>query len=470
MKYTTFLALILLSASLLSQPCEASDTTALWRVSVKVFADPGESWPRDTGNPLTTGPADRGEGMPLLVNSADEANRALRSPGSVEAVDLLEIIELPDMDEWNKRAWSSHDDGAEPCEAIWADLEAAAKADPQAYAWRDDAINVYYLNCASTIAGGLAAYPEMGDIVIITPRVNTSTLVHEIGHHMSLRHTHGGVPLIDCSTVPAASTIALTPGDDGLNFTLPDHPCYTIDDLSIRTFGIPFNRLSLELARYSHIMVPNYGPYPVFAQRLVQETRDNVMSYHSGGDRFTFEQMGRMRIEAESSRAGEVRYQRLRVNDLDPHMPWSQKQQMKRELPAEFYGDWAYKSGAREWADWVTVREETIGRVRYYANIDSSVAALTGYQLPLLPILYGDSLSGTPLPRNGLYTTYSARITEDGDLRIRIAGYNRTGNFSPFFEKAVTLRRPNHWDYIIRGKHHDVEPVPAPFNPVRRLP
>lgn len=81
------------------------------------------------------------------------------------------------------------------------DLEDAAREDPIGYHWRNDAVNVYIVNCC----GGGAAIPsnahEAGyGVVYISAAVNFSaadpdshsqkgTWLHELGHHFNLIHT-----------------------------------------------------------------------------------------------------------------------------------------------------------------------------------------------------------------------------------------------------------------------------------------
>ena len=87
------------------------------------------------------------------------------------------------------------------------------------------------------------------------------TILHEVGHFFNLSHTHAGDP--DCSTfvVPALLNTALGDGD-GIVETIPDHPCFTRDQLSIANYGTSYSGLTAG------------------QQAAVTTSWLNVMSYH----------------------------------------------------------------------------------------------------------------------------------------------------------------------------------------------
>ena len=107
-------------------------------------------------------------------------------------------------------------------------LESEAKADP-AYQWRDDKINLY-INQGT--ASGAALRPGDGDIIVFkaTKVENTPwVFIHEIGHHMSLKHTHFSEQFQNrdgSNCTNGCSCAVLVPGDDDIADTLLDTDCW----------------------------------------------------------------------------------------------------------------------------------------------------------------------------------------------------------------------------------------------------
>ena len=117
-----------------------------------------------------------------IRQAIDVANGVLGRVGARWRLSLEEIVDL---------------DGASRFHDVHSrsdvrSLEALAEAKPTAYAWRNDAINIYLLN--SLPAGGICAFPHRGDdIIVINNSRGIANLgvgwLHEVGHYLSLTHT-----------------------------------------------------------------------------------------------------------------------------------------------------------------------------------------------------------------------------------------------------------------------------------------
>jgi hypothetical protein len=116
------------------------------------------------------------------------------------------------------------------------------KADSSnAFAWRDNAINIYLTGMGW---GGFSAYPENGELIALATDADIIGTVHlhEIGHFFGLPHTHE---------------------EDKIADTLVDNPGWrSKEDISKINFRVPFNSLSQA------------------DQKLVNDTWSNIMSYH----------------------------------------------------------------------------------------------------------------------------------------------------------------------------------------------
>jgi hypothetical protein len=139
-------------------------------------------------------------------------------------------------------------------EYVWGD---------NVWVWSPDAINIFINNSRS----GQCAFPANGGTISMGGSVGQGTLLHEIGHFFNLSHTHSGdpscaVPGWVAPTTNAGLAALLTDGD-GLVETIPDHPCYTRDELSRANFGAVYASLTA-------------------AQRTaVDSSWQNAMSYHA---------------------------------------------------------------------------------------------------------------------------------------------------------------------------------------------
>ncbi len=77
-------------------------------------------------------------------------------------------------------------------------LEAAAKADPGGFFWRDGAINIYVVD-EITDAGGTSFFPSEGEAIAVNSRTifaGSLGWLHELGHYLNLRHTHEADDLV----------------------------------------------------------------------------------------------------------------------------------------------------------------------------------------------------------------------------------------------------------------------------------
>lgn len=122
----------------------------------------------------------------------------------------------------------------------------SAMANPAQYHWRNNAVNVYI---TSANASAIADFPPDNNIVIMCQSIFDTTLGHEIGHIMNLKHTHQ-LPTDNCAD------------------TLPDDEDWTRDQIAQNSYSL------------------NYSQLNASQQQLVDNTWGNLMSYHSGDNRY----------------------------------------------------------------------------------------------------------------------------------------------------------------------------------------
>jgi hypothetical protein len=131
--------------------------------------------------------------------------------------------------------------------------------------WRDNAVNVYINNTSS----GYCSFPGSGSAVFIGSAAYDTLIIHEIGHHFALAHTHSGEQYLNSDDSPCSDGCAcaqLVGGNtDGFSDTLPDHECWTRGQ-----------------------MVANN---PGATTTQIDNTFLNIMSYHLPQDRFTSGQL-----------------------------------------------------------------------------------------------------------------------------------------------------------------------------------
>jgi len=232
-----------------------------WRVSVKFINDANNNRP-------TNGTITNEAGVQAQI---DFANTLPSFAGRGAQLDLVEVLDV-----FGATAWFNKDPSPSQNRQ---DLEAAATADPVRYHWRTDAINIYLNNQS---AGG-CSFPGGGSIIFLGTSNNKWVFIHEIGHFMSLQHTHTGERFenqngSNCSSNdPCADCFRTIAGNDIIADTLPDVSCWdTRDQIAQGNFNKNWSELSST------------------DQTRVDNTRYNIMSYHGSRSIFTTLQLDAM--------------------------------------------------------------------------------------------------------------------------------------------------------------------------------
>ena len=229
------------------------------RVSFKIILD-------EEGKRPATGTVSQDE---QIVAAVAAANGILEFNQARWRLALTEIVELAGVSEWNGRESKNLRSG----------IEQPALAEPQRYAWRFDAVNVFINqhgcggNAASFPTRGSSrftiamdtrdteCFPDIFPPFDFDPEYEAGqTIIHEIGHFFDLTHTHGA----DYVCLDAAGEkMGREPvGDDGLSDTLPDLDCWSRDSIANWSFESDYAVLSRDL------------------QAQVDRTYFNIMSYH----------------------------------------------------------------------------------------------------------------------------------------------------------------------------------------------
>lgn len=237
-----------------------------WRLSIKLIAD-------DNGQIPTNW-------IPRLQADLAHANRILGRSGRGYRVEVTELLTLTGVPQW-------HFTRVHPVDA--AELHTAARAQPALYGLRTNAINLYVVQNRCQI------YCESGDgagEILLTSADNDSVSpLHLLGHYFNLRDTHEGQRFLndngnECGLLDLCGCARQLPGDaDGTDETAPDNQCYPdLDTIARAAFDLPF--ADLDPAR----------------QRRVENTRYNVMSYHTAADRLTADQLDFMTNDSNGRR------------------------------------------------------------------------------------------------------------------------------------------------------------------------
>ena len=149
---------------------ETAPAETVVRVSVKVILN--ASGQRPTGLYST----DAG-----IRQSIAEANQTLTNLGEEWRLELREIQPLRGASEYFGMDCGAKDQ-----------MEQDAERNPQAWAWRNDAINIYVTPLAGG-CGGVCSFPHWDeDIVVISAApsgMHGSIWIHELGHYFGLLHT-----------------------------------------------------------------------------------------------------------------------------------------------------------------------------------------------------------------------------------------------------------------------------------------
>jgi hypothetical protein len=145
-----------------------------------------------------------------------------------------------------------------------AELETAALNDRVTFRYRDNAVNVYINNVATS---GSCSRPVNGSVTFLGRDVYRQLLAHEAGHFFDLCHTQGCECNGTADTMPGDVICRTQPGNDNLGDTLPDLDSWnTPDQVALMNFGFIYS-----------------APEVSDAQRVqVDFVFQNLMSYHLG--------------------------------------------------------------------------------------------------------------------------------------------------------------------------------------------
>jgi hypothetical protein len=248
-------AMVVLFALFLS--CTIAHAQVFWRVSVKVFTDSNGN--RPSGRTDTQIQADYENYNQLIAAYA----RGCR-------LQLTEIVQLPS----NLSSWYNvvaRDGGNRDA------LLTAATANPATYAYRSTAINIYINNSGSGVCCG-----ANNGLIFVGNEDGAITMFHEAGHMLGLAHTQGA----GCnSCCPDPLGCCDSPGDDGVNDTILDLPCWSSQNvIAQNNFGA------------------NYANLTATRQNQVDDVWFNIMSYHGNRTRLTPGQMDKVAEVSNSSR------------------------------------------------------------------------------------------------------------------------------------------------------------------------
>ena len=234
-------ALLSLAVSLAPTPPADAASTIDIRISVKVivsFVDGTRPSTRELGQPYTP---ITNQNIFEMVNYANDSLMAGYWRGY--RFTITEIVNVgsacnPGCSSSNPSFWYN----TEFDSAKMYQLETAAKANPTAYQWRTNAVNLY-VN-AGHGNGAISSFPlpagGANEVVVSGSRVWDPgfragfpgvIIHHELGHYFNLRHTHR----YDCC-VPGTCIV----DGDTIPDTLPDGPCFTLDSLSLWRYGQHF--------------------------------------------------------------------------------------------------------------------------------------------------------------------------------------------------------------------------------------
>ena len=228
-----------------------------WRISVKFILNA-------SGNRPATGVINTDA---EVQDQIDNANAVLRTYGRGYEFQLTEIVDLSGVSQW----YNSDRDEKDA-------LEAAAEGNKALYAYRDNAINVY-INGNSGSA--ICSFPPGDDIIFMGQGSRTTSVFHESGHYLNLRHTFQGEDYrnsnnTDC-TNGCACAILIGGNDDLCADTIVDHQCWDSQNaIALGNFGVI------------------YGSLSAANRARVDNLHFNMMSYHDTRDRLTPDQLDRM--------------------------------------------------------------------------------------------------------------------------------------------------------------------------------
>ena len=237
-----------------------------WRMSVKLVLGPGfQQIPNYGGNAV--------DPFVGVSNNVHWINVQLADNGSPYQIELIEVMAVSGMEDFYDREVdaTSRDE-----------MQANATEDPDLYAWRDDAINVYILGTMSGTYAGYCSISSNNHAILLRADSSVSTFFHELGHFFDLRHTHVGSNYRAADGCEAPYEAG---GGDLCEDTLPDHPCFDRDGIAENYYlGLP------------------YGDLLSDQQQLVDNTWFNLMSYHHEGTLITSDQWERVEVASNEWR------------------------------------------------------------------------------------------------------------------------------------------------------------------------
>jgi hypothetical protein len=254
-----------------------------WRISIKVFTGTGGVLPRAPG---WSGGATPYQSFSNAVNSH---NSILDSTGRGYRWRLTEIVTVPGTTAplpASTTSWFNVSVSA----STQDDLDGKAKGNPGPFQYRNNAINFYYTDNASSPNGGYCAFPnENQDVILVAPDSFSDVFLHESGHYFSLLHTfdsqsYRNADNSPCTLANSCNCAQIIGGDDGVADTPLDNTCWNQNNIALATYGALYNAL-------------NAGQ-----QYFVDNTWSNLMSYHSPGNRFTSDQLDRMTDSSNGAR------------------------------------------------------------------------------------------------------------------------------------------------------------------------
>jgi len=250
------------------------------RISVKVIK-----------NPSTGGRPEVSAGVPMTNDDvydmvADANDSLLASYGRGYRFVVSEIVDIgttcTTCSSTNPSFWFDEPylDGTNRMEMF----ENTAIANPTAFAWRTDKINLYFNKGKGN--GAVSSFPNNPNgsdhVVLAGGTVFTTSfrdafagalLHHELGHYFNLLHTHNSQPGCPDSTATLCSNCG--GGDDEVNDTLMDRACRGVQ----ASYPLPgWEWMDIALKNYG----TSWGNYD-WQREAVDNTYFNNMSYHNGG-------------------------------------------------------------------------------------------------------------------------------------------------------------------------------------------
>jgi Protein of unknown function (DUF1565) len=245
-----------------------------WRISIKVFTNTNGASPQIPNWSLGGATL-----LQELTNGVTYANTMLSNTWRGYTWQLTEIVTVSGTTAPLPAAtnsWFNLPVGA----GTQDDLDAKAKANPNSFQYRNNAINFYYVNGTTGPNGGYCAFPnENQHVILVAPNSFADVLIHEAGHFFSLQHTHNTQSYLNnggtaCTNANACTCAFALGGDDGIADTPLDNTCWNQDTIARSNFN---GRAYATLTAGERFFVDNSWL--------------NIMSYHSPGVRFTDDQM-----------------------------------------------------------------------------------------------------------------------------------------------------------------------------------